>query len=531
MGIRLSRVLDILITRFILSVAISWMVGGVRLHAEATGPQTADAGPSDVPSAPREFRGVWIATVANIDWPSQPGLPSDKQQEELRQLLDQAARIHLNAVILQVRPAADALYESNLEPWSRFLTGEMGKPPSEPYDPLSFAVAEAHQRGLELHAWFNPYRALHLSSRSSVSENHVSKTHPDWVRTYGNFLWLDPGEPEAVNHSIAVMMDVLRRYDIDGVHLDDYFYPYPIQDDAGRNIPFPDDSSWARAIDHLDPASGPMPSRDDWRRQNVDRFIERLYREIKEAKPWVKFGISPFGIWRPGHPEQIKGFDQYSQLYADARKWIREGWLDYATPQLYWRIDPPDQSYPVLLKWWHEQNHKQRHLWPGNFTSRLRSRRSGDWTADEILAQIDRTRNQIGATGNIHFSMKVLSENADAIADRLLAGPYKPKALVPASDWLASSETPRPSKPIVQIDDQNVAFVLRMLPTQVQKSWLYVVRYQYGGLWHIDIVSGQQTEYSLDRESAAGPLSNIAISAVNRIGQEGPIALISMEDH
>ena len=269
----------------------------------------------------REFRGLWIATVANIDWPSNPGLPSDVQQKQLLAILDKAAALHFNAVILQVRPACDALYPSNYEPCSKYLTGTMGQAPSPAYDPLAFAVTEAHKRGLELHAWFNPFRARHSSGKSPVAPNHISKTHPELVRSYGDMLWLDPGEPAAQDYSLNVIMDVVRRYDIDGVHLDDYFYPYKIKDADGNDVDFPDDVSWAKYQQ-----SGGKLKRDDWHRQNVNTFIQHLYQSIKKEKPWVKFGVSPFGIWRPGTPPQIDGYDAYDKLYADfafvAAEWV-----------------------------------------------------------------------------------------------------------------------------------------------------------------------------------------------------------------
>src|SRR5579871_3371768 len=299
------------------------------------------------PPVPREFRGVWVATVANIDWPSKPGLSTDQQKAEMLAILDKAAQLKLNAIIFQVRPGCDALYDSRLEPWSEYLTGQMGRAPDSYYDPLAFAVEEAHKRGLELHAWFNPYRARHAEAKSSISPDHVSQMHPDLVKQYGRSLWLDPGEKAVQDYSLSVILDVVRRYDIDGVHIDDYFYPYKETDAQNKVLPFPDDASWQKYVQ-----SGGTLSRDDWRRQNVDTFIERLYKGVKEVKPWVKFGISPFGIWRPGYPAQVKGFDAYQELNADSRKWLRNGWLDYWTPQLYWKIDQTGQSYPVLLKWW-----------------------------------------------------------------------------------------------------------------------------------------------------------------------------------
>src|SRR5579871_770045 len=215
----------------------------------------------------REFRAVWIATVANIDWPSRPGLPVEQQQEELLTILDMAAQLKLNAVILQVRPACDALYDSKLEPWSEYLTGTQGTPPSPYYDPLEFAVTEAHKRGLELHAWFNPYRARHIIAKSPLASGHIGKTHPELVKSYGGYLWLDPGERAVQDYSLRVILDVVHRYDIDGVHIDDYFYPYRVKDSRKQEVPFPDDASWQRYV-----TRGGKQNRDEWRRQNVDTF-------------------------------------------------------------------------------------------------------------------------------------------------------------------------------------------------------------------------------------------------------------------
>jgi len=286
--------------------------------------------PLPVTDLPREFRGVWVASVGNIDWPSRPGLPVEQQQAELIRILDTAVALGLNAVIFQVRPAADALYVSPLEPWSEYLTGTMGQPPQPLYDPLEFAIREAHLRGLELHAWFNPYRARHPSGRSPISPDHLSRTRPDLVKRYGTHLWMDPGEPEVQDRTVEVIVDVVRRYDIDGVHIDDYFYPYQERNRSGRLIAFPDDESYRR----YRAVGGDLP-RDDWRRENVNTLVARLYREIKEAKRWVKFGISPFGIWRPGYPPSVQGLDAYGTFFAEARKWLANGCVDYFSPQLY----------------------------------------------------------------------------------------------------------------------------------------------------------------------------------------------------
>jgi len=478
----------------------------------------------EIPTPVREFRAAWIATVANIDWPTKSGLSSAQQQDELLSLLDLAKQLNLNAVVLQIRPSCDALYPSKLEPWSEFLTGSMGKAPVPKYDPLEFAVKEAHARGLELHAWFNPYRALHPSAKGPVSDNHISKREPQLVKKYGKYLWLDPGEPKAVDHSIAVVMDVVRRYDVDGVHLDDYFYPYPVNDEAGKPVSFPDDASWEKAR-----AAGNTLSRDDWRRQNVDNFVERLYGEIKAEKRWVKFGISPFGIWRPGNPPQIKGFDQYAAIYADARKWFAEGWLDYFAPQLYWKIGKTAQSYPALLNWWHEQNEQGRHLWPGNYTSRLLAGGSSDWTADEIVAQVWTTRAQAGADGNIHFSIKALAGNSKGVANKLAEGPYREPALVPASPWLADPKQETVQKPVLKIsqagDDSIVSF---KSPTQ---PWLWVVRARYGEKWKIQLVAGRTSDCNLAKtfgiSADQGKPDLVVVSSIDRIGQESPIATAS----
>ncbi|MEO6818987.1 MAG: family 10 glycosylhydrolase, partial [Ginsengibacter sp.] len=291
----------------------------------------------------REFRAAWVATVANINWPSKPGLSSAQQQKEAIDLLNFLQKHNFNAVILQVRPQADALYESKLEPWSYFLSGTQGKPPSPYYDPLTFWTKEAHDRGLELHVWLNPYRSHHISG-GPVTETSLVKKRPElMVHLKEGYWWFDPSLQETQDHGVKVVMDIVKRYDIDGVHFDDYFYPYPSYN-GGED--FPDSTSRKAYL-----AAGGTLSVGDWRRESVNKFIHRLYDEIKKEKKYVKFGLSPFGIWRPGNPASIEGFDQYDQLYADAKLWLNEGWIDYFSPQLYWPISRIKQSFPVLLGW------------------------------------------------------------------------------------------------------------------------------------------------------------------------------------
>ena len=366
-------------------------------------------------AAEREFRGAWVATVYNLDWPSKPGLPAATQKAQLRALLDRAAELKLNAILLQVRPASDALYASKMEPWSQFLSGKAGVSPG--YDPLAFAIAEAHARGLELHAWINPFRAA-VSASETLPANHVAKKHPEWVRHFGKQLWIDPGEPAARAYVIDVMTDIARRYDVDGIHLDDYFYPYPLKP---ADASFPDDPTWER----YGRKSG--LSRADWRRENINDFVRSMYRAIKEVKPRARVGISPFGIWRPGVPPTIEAqLDAYAQLFADSRKWLAQGWVDYLAPQLYWSIEPAKQSFPVLLNWWRAQSNGKP-VWPGIATERIGSKRP----AREIIQEIELTRRGTSSPGHIHWSMKALMRNQGGIDDLLKTGPYAEKAELP----------------------------------------------------------------------------------------------------
>ena len=395
-------------------------------------PQTVEGyGPVSVtpPPPPREFRGAWLVTVANKDWPSQPGLSVAQQKAELTALLDHAVQLKLNAIVFQVRPASDAVYASSLEPWSEYLTGTMGRAPQPLYDPLAFAIAEAHRRGLELHAWFNPFRALHPQTKSSVAPTHISRTHPEFVRHYGSQFWLDPGDPAVRAHVLRVVMDVVQRYDVDGVQFDDYFYPYPEKDAGGRELEFPDAATWQK----YGRTSG-FFSRDDWRRANVNQFVHSVYQSIKALKPWVKFGVSPFGIWRPMNPPQIRGLDAYTKLYADSRLWLASGWLDYFAPQLYWAVEPREQSFPALLGWWVRQNPRGRHLWPGLNASNVGEK----WSPEEIDRQIKLLRTQPAARGEIFYHLRNLTDNP-ALANAVRAE-YVQAALVPASP--ANSNSP-----------------------------------------------------------------------------------------
>ena len=463
------------------------------------------------PPPPREFRGAWIAVVAsNQDWPSEPGLPVERQKAELISLLDRAAQLHFNAVILQIRPSCDALYASPIEPWSERLTGTMGVAPQPFYDPLAFAIQEAHKRGLELHAWFNPFRALHPLSKSIVAPNHVTKRHPEWVREYNTQFWLDPGEPAVRDYVLRVVMDVVRRYDVDGVTFDDYFYPYPVKNALGRKLDYPDDASWQK----YGLRSG--LSRDDWRRQNVNQFVQSVYQSIKAAKPWVKFGISPFGIWRPGVAPGInpKALDAYSSLYADSRLWLASGWLDYFAPQLYWPVDSPQQSFPVLLNWWTAQNMKGRHLWPGLNDSNI----GKEWGPEEIARQMDMTRKQ-SAGGEIHFHLRDVLEKP-ALAN-IVRAEYIQPALVPASPWLGSFSPGKPKISVTTNASANLVVRWEMASNEFAKSWVLQFR-GTNNLWTTQILAANQTGCIFARSAP----DVISISAVNRYGNISPAAAV-----
>jgi len=473
------------------------------------------------PAVQREFRAVWVASVRNIDWPSKPGLSTKEQKDELIEILDRSAALRLNAVILQVRPAADAFYASPYEPWSEYLTGVMGKAPDPYYDPLEFAVNEAHRRGLELHAWFNPYRARHPSSRSPASRDHISRTHSSLVKTYGTHLWMDPGERAIREHSIKVVLDVVKRYDIDGVHIDDYFYPYKEKDRRGRVIDFPDAPSWRRYV-----RSGGRLSRDDWRRANVDSLVKQVYEGIKASKPWVKFGISPFGIWRPGNPPGIGGFDSYAELYGDSRLWVNQGWGDYFTPQLYWPIDREDLSYSALLGWWVQQNLTGKHIWPGNYSDKVGSGGTS-WESQEILDQIEATRAQRGATGNVYFSMRSFMSGTTGLPERIAAGPYATRALVPASPWL---DNVAPATPIVRAgrDAGSGAVTLSLRSQGTEPAWLWVIRARSGTDWTTEIVPGFTTTYAFPRTIGPAPVDAAVVTAVDRTGNESAPVIVGI---
>lgn len=459
------------------------------------------------PRATREFRAAWIATVDNIDFPSKRTLSIADQKKELLRDLDLAKDMNMNAVVFQVRPMADALYKSDIEPWSEFLTGKMGK--AQVFDPLEFIVAEAHKRGILVHAWFNPYRAYHPAAKT-MSPKHISKTRPDLVKQYGKYMWLDPGEKDVQDHSLRVVFDVVKRYDIDGVHFDDYFYPYPEKDAEGKKVDFPDDPSWKKYVD-----GGGKLSRNDWRRKNVDDFIASVGREVKKIKPEVMYGISPFGIWKPDPSRNIRGFNAYEELYADARKWLKEGTVDYFVPQLYWETKKDGQSYPVLLGWWDEQNTSGRHIWPGLGTYRVGS--TPTYTAGEIANQINLANKSGRSPGAIHFSFKWFRSNLGGVTETLKRGPYRADAVIPASPWIKSA---KPQAPVVKLDRDSKFVRASWTEKGARKAFWFVVHVKDKNGWSYSVLPAQEKAITL---SAGRRIDKVVVTSVDRLGNESAV--------
>lgn len=383
-----------------------------------------------------EFRAVWVASVSNIDWPSKNNLTTAQQQEEFIRLLDMHQRHGMNAVIVQIRPSADAFYPSALEPWSEFLTGKQGVPPSPYYDPLQFMLDETHKRGMEFHGWFNPYRAA-FAANSSIAANHVTKKYPHWFVTYAGKKYFNPGMPEVRQHVNQIIKEVVSRYDVDAIHFDDYFYPYPV---AGKD--FPD----AKAFKQY----GAGMTKDEWRRSNVDSIIKLLSETIKTINPRVKFGISPFGVWRNASNDPMgsvtrAGLTNYDDLYADILLWLQNGWIDYVAPQLYWEIGHRLCDYNVLLDWW-AKNGFGKHVYIGHGIYRTTDKPTASWrNPKELPAQIVNLREYETIQGSAYFSSKSFNRNPNGWSDSLRNNYYKHPAIVPPMYWIDSVPPQKPT--------------------------------------------------------------------------------------
>lgn len=374
-----------------------------------------------------EFRAAWIATVDNIDWPSKKGLPVDSQKAEFIRILDLHKKNGLNAIIMQIRPATDAFYPSPYEPWSEWLSGVQGKPPSPYYDPLQFMIDETHKRSMEFHAWCNPYRADFSIGKASIAPSHITRIHPQWFLDYGGKKYFDPGNKEAQEFVVDVIRDITERYDVDAVHFDDYFYPYRV---AGKE--FPDSLSYAQY--------GKGMTKDDWRRSNVDSIIYKLFTVIRKTKPHVQFGISPFGVWRnadkdPRGSNTKAGQTNYDDLYADILLWLQKGWIDYVAPQLYWEMGHKAAPYEVLIDWW-SKNTYGKHCYIGLGIYRANGRDEA-WKDSTLLPrQIEMLRNTPNIHGMVFFSSKSFFNNPNGWNDSLRLNYFKEPALLPVMPWL-----------------------------------------------------------------------------------------------
>jgi uncharacterized lipoprotein YddW (UPF0748 family) len=402
----------------------------------------------------REMRAVWIATVDNIDWPSSDSSTVDRQKKEMVELLDLVQQYHMNTVIFQIRPAADALYASNIEPWSKWLTGVQGKAPNPFYDPLEFTIRECRKRGLDIHAWLNPYRALKDTTKNTAAVNHITRVHPEWFISYGNTKYFDPGLPQTRDFVAKVVSDIVRRYDIDAVHMDDYFYPYRI-----NKVNFPDDQSFAAYSRGYS-----SERRDDWRRENVDMVIEQIHDSIRVIKPWVEFGISPFGVWRNEEKDSTgsktkAGQTNYDDLFADILKWQKKEWIDYVVPQLYWQIGFKVADYATLCGWW-SRNAYGTKLYIGQAPYRIsRKAKVKSWrTSREIIRQVKLNRTYPNVAGSMFFSAKSLRNNPMKLKQKLLRKVFRYSSLTPSNNRITAVVPEAPLRPLMKVKDGTVCF-------------------------------------------------------------------------
>ena len=439
----------------------------------------------------RELRGAWVATVWNINFPTSTG--AEAQQAELEAMVNTLADQNFNAIFFQVRPEGDALYDSALEPWSRYLTGTQGQDPG--YDPLATLISLAHHRGLEVHAWLNPYRAKASASSTAVSP-HATIDDPTSCLEYGSYVWMDPGAPSVQARTEAVIVDLVERYDLDGVHFDDYFYPYP------TDVDFPDDATFAAYGGGLD--------RDDWRRANVNKLVASVSAAIDAADPTVRFGISPFGLYRNGVPEGTWGFDPYEGLYADALHWVEEGQVDYLAPQLYWPSTSEGQAYGTLVDWWATSvGAHGRLLFPGNYLAKLGT--DAAYSPAEFATQVRLTR-EAGGQGNIWYHVDPLLDDTEGIR-ATFAELYPSPVLTPP--LATASGTVAPPK----VEQSGATLTL----SHAERVRAWAVYGNGADTRTLDrLVPGEETTVTL-------PAGSWAVSAVTRDGLESRGVVVVVE--
>lgn len=388
-----------------------------------------------IPQPKTEFRGVWIATVVNIDWPKKGNDAPEKQKTDYLKILDFYQNLNYNAVIVQVRAAGDAFYQSDFAPWSRFLTGEEGQKSKWNENTLDWMIDEAHERGMEFHAWFNPYRASFDLKTEILSSTHDYYMHPEWMLKYGKKYYYNPGIPEVRHRFSEVIREVVASYDLDAIHFDDYFYPYKIKDAVfNDSLAFKEYGQENQSL-------------DDWRRSNVDSLVKNVHQTIKSEKPWVQLGISPFGVWKnnstdPRGSDTRAGQTTYEDLYADPLLWMKEGWIDYLAPQVYWSMDLPVASHRKIVDWW-AQNTNGTNLYIGNGAYKVRNNSDAAWNdKKELPNQLKLARETPQVNGNILFSAKsLMKDNPDVVA-YLKDKYYSRPALTPTTPLNKSDRKP-----------------------------------------------------------------------------------------
>jgi uncharacterized lipoprotein YddW (UPF0748 family) len=483
----------------------------------------ANALPASAQTSPkRELRAAWIATVVNIDWPSRQGLSTQQQQEEFVNLLDLLKSVGMNAVIVQVRPSADAFYPSSYEPWSEYLSGEQGRSPEPYYNPLAFMIHQAKQRGLEFHAWFNPYR-VSMKDTMDFAETHPIHKHPEWFLKYGGKWYYDPGHPEAREYVLQSIQETVKHYDLDAVHFDDYFYPYRV-----RNEVFPDSSSYNSY------GKEAYANVDDWRRNNVNFFVQELSKRIKQEKPHLKFGISPFGVWRnkdkdaDGSDTQA-GQTNYDDLYADVLIWLKEGWIDYVAPQLYWHIGFKVADYPVLLDWWSKHSYG-KHLYIGQAVYRMGTK--GWENPEELLNQVNLNRNYAEAKGSMYFNSRTFIEDKLGVNAKMKQM-YRHPALIPSMSWIDARP---PAVPLIQNAEGSQGSGVHLSwsdSTGTDASYYVIYKFKKGNLMSADnpeniaaIVQRGPTSVQswLDKKTEKRSVYSYSITAVDRGHNESSLS-------
>ncbi len=470
----------------------------------------------------REFRAVWVATVENLDFPLQTSTDSSSLKQQYLRLIKRYKELGLNAIIFQARPAADAFYPSRLAPWSAFLTGRQGLAPEGHFDPLAFFIREAHRNGMEFHAWLNPYRATINMDTANLARDHPFYRNPDWLVRYGNQFYFNPGMPEVQDHLLEVVEELVNGYDLDAIHFDDYFYPYRVEDK-----PFPDSVTYARYARQ-------GVSLEDWRRENIDLLISRISARVKQLKPHVRLGISPFGVWRNADRDLAgsrtrAGITAFDDTYADVLKWMHSGWIDYIVPQLYWQIGHPAADYESLLNWWSRHLYG-RQLYIGLALYKVDQRRDPAWNKpDEIPRQVSLTRSNGYSRGNVLFRSQFLFSNPLGLCDSLERLNRYP-ALLP--EWPAPSSVGRPNPPeLKRIKSNGKGLELRWESNGGDPPRYYAV-YRFKGYAAPDfsdpanlvavtpLLSGDREHTWVDEEVEDGMTYTYAVTALNRYHAE-----------